>query len=571
MLLGFTPAALAFVLFKIPYEQKYRHFTIAKRGGGEREINAPMPQLKLLQARLAELLYECIKELEMVQPNRTRVTHGFQLGRSIITNAEQHRQRRYVLNLDLEDFFGSINFGRVRGFFHKDVSFELAEPVATTIAQIACWQNKLPQGSPCSPVISNLIGHIMDIRLLRLAKATKCRYTRYADDISFSTNACDFPSALAVRNADALHIWTLSDTLESAIQRAGFAVNHTKTRMQIKGSRQEATGLIVNEKVNVKAEYARQTRAMCHHLFSKGVYVLPAPVGETEKPDPTSNLAPLEGRLSHIHLVKNRTDLSVNEKKVREFKPPKSPAKLYGRFLFYKHFVAANCPVLVTEGPSDIIYLRIGLRARGEFFPRLCPNKNNSKFGFRFLNPSETLKELLDLGNGTSGIGKLIGSYKARLKKFEHKPLLSPVILIVDNDKGAKSVFDPANKMLNDIDPEASKISLDSEDSWHYLGENLYLIKIPHGGAKASRVIEDLLPSEWLETELNGKKFDPKKPHGDHNAFSKIAFAKGVIRANAAQIDFTKFDQLFTLIDSAIQHYAGIRAASQQALLKKSA
>ncbi|MFX7853813.1 reverse transcriptase domain-containing protein, partial [Acinetobacter baumannii] len=91
----------------------------------------------------------------------------------------------------------TINFGRVRGFFLKDKNFALHEKVATVIAQIACHDNKLPQGSPCSPVISNLIGHMMDIMLVRLASATGCSYSRYADDLTFSSNKGKFSSRVA--------------------------------------------------------------------------------------------------------------------------------------------------------------------------------------------------------------------------------------------------------------------------------------------------------------------------------------------------------------------------------------
>ena len=121
--------------------------------------------------------------------------------RSILTNATLHKRRRYVLNLDLEDFFPSITFGRIRGFFIKDKHFALQEKVATVIAQIACFNNELPQGSPCSPVLSNLIGHLLDTRLARFARLYKCTYSRYADDITFSTSRKDFPAELVARFA----------------------------------------------------------------------------------------------------------------------------------------------------------------------------------------------------------------------------------------------------------------------------------------------------------------------------------------------------------------------------------
>jgi hypothetical protein len=106
-----------------------------------------------------------------------------------------------VLNIDLEDFFGTVNLGRVRGFFIKERNFALKPRVATVLAQIACHDNALPQGSPCSPVISNLIGHVLDIQLSALARKTGCTYSRYADDITFSTNKQVFPPAIAKREA----------------------------------------------------------------------------------------------------------------------------------------------------------------------------------------------------------------------------------------------------------------------------------------------------------------------------------------------------------------------------------
>jgi len=184
-LLGFVPKGLAFALYKIPDDAKYREFSIPKKGGGQRKICAPNPRLGLVQRRLATRLYECVLEIEEKQPNRRRVTHGFQKGRSIITNADRHHSRRYVFNIDIQDFFQSINFGRVRGFFQKDSTFALNDEVATTIAQIACWQNGLPQGSPCSPVIANLVGHILDVKLLKLAKQARHIFLDERTKLSF--------------------------------------------------------------------------------------------------------------------------------------------------------------------------------------------------------------------------------------------------------------------------------------------------------------------------------------------------------------------------------------------------
>ena len=131
------------------------------------------------------------------------------------------------VNVDIQDFFPSINFGRVRGFFIKNSHFSLDTNVATVIAQIACHNNELPQGSPCSPIISNLIGHLLDIRMANLAKRAKCTYSRYADDLTFSTNKKDFPDSIAIMKDD--NNWVAGSRLIKEIEKVGFSLNTKKT------------------------------------------------------------------------------------------------------------------------------------------------------------------------------------------------------------------------------------------------------------------------------------------------------------------------------------------------------
>src|SRR6266571_406211 len=271
-LLQFQPKALAYILYKKPPLTKYTSFDIPKRGGGVREINAPSPELLLLQRRLSDLLQNCIEEINQSRKWKDDLAHGFKRHHLIITNAVKHQKRRYVFNIDLQDFFQTINFGRVRGFFIKYAYFMLHPKVATILAQIACHDNGLPQGAPCSPVISNLVGHVLDIRLCKLASADGCTYSRYADDITFSTNKPDFPASIASRAAGEAHKWEVGGKLEQAVVSAGFAINPIKTRMQYRSSRQAVTGLVVNRKVNIRAEYRRTVRAMAHRLFKTGSF-----------------------------------------------------------------------------------------------------------------------------------------------------------------------------------------------------------------------------------------------------------------------------------------------------------
>ena len=232
-LLNFRPKALSYILYKKPEAQKYTTFQIPKRNGGQRTIKAPVAGLKLAQRRLSDYLQDCVEEININRNRKDRAAHGFKRKRSIITNARQHRHRRYVFNIDLEEFFPSIHFGRVRGFLIKNRDFELHEDVATVIAQIACHENSLPQGSPCSPVLSNLVAHLLDIRLVSLASAAGCTYSRYADDITFSTNKKDFPADIAVPSGaeGESHMWVPGMELQNVIERAGFRIHATKTHL----------------------------------------------------------------------------------------------------------------------------------------------------------------------------------------------------------------------------------------------------------------------------------------------------------------------------------------------------
>jgi hypothetical protein len=171
LILGMKPGMLSNQLYRKPKVALYKKFEIPKRHGGTREILAPESDLKLLQHRLSNNLQDCFAEINAAHghaedENNQGISHGFKRYHTIMTNGRPHVGRRYVFNVDLHDFFGSINFGRVRGFFIKDKNFRLHPDVATVIAQIACHDNKLPQGSPCSPVISNLLGHSMDLPLV---------------------------------------------------------------------------------------------------------------------------------------------------------------------------------------------------------------------------------------------------------------------------------------------------------------------------------------------------------------------------------------------------------------------
>jgi RNA-directed DNA polymerase len=251
-------AQLTYLLFIAPREHKYKTFTISKRSGGLRNISAPTSSLKIIQQKLNQVL-------QVVYTPKQPV-HGFVSGKSIVTNAAVHAGQSFVFNLDLQDFFPSINFGRVRGLFMGN-PYDLPPAVATILAQICCHENGLPQGAPTSPAVANMICGQLDEQLQALARRHGCRYTRYADDITFSSSRIIFPPTIARFEYNTKYkktAWLVGVELRERIKKNGFAINPEKVRMQTKNQHQEVTGLVTNEFPNVSRRYVRQIRAMLH-------------------------------------------------------------------------------------------------------------------------------------------------------------------------------------------------------------------------------------------------------------------------------------------------------------------
>jgi len=557
-LLGYQPKGLSYIVYKLPPDKKYNKFTIEKTGGGEREICAPNEPLKTLQRRLANVLYACVDAIE-AEKQTASISHGFRRKHSIITNARRHKRRRFVLNLDLRDFFPAFNFGRVRGFFMNDSRFQFHEKVATLIAQIACHENTLPQGSPCSPIIADLIANILDARLVRLAKEHKVTYSRYADDITFSTNQKSFPDALAKPAAGEGSDWILSEPLTKAIENAGFAVNSDKTRMQFRDSRQLVTGLTVNDKVNIRPEYYRYARSMCHLVFQTGKYHRPLRVStegeEAEEPTMIQSLDPLEGILSHIHHVKDTID-GRDEPDKR--KSATAARKLYRRFLIFKKFVCLERPLVVCEGKTDSIYLKCALRKLAGSYPTLVEADGKTlKTKVSFFNYAGHSHSVLELGGGVGDLKFFFikNRYSKIINKFGYKPLKYPVIVLIDNDdgpKGAKGLFSVINKYFE------ISIDLKSTDPFYYITDNLYLVKTIENEASVKSCIEDCFQPALLKTKVKGKSFNPAKYGGATGGYSKYVFAEQVVKPNVDKINFDGFKPLLDRIAAAIENYKSL-------------
>lgn len=549
-LLNFKPAALSYILFKMDEETKYRNFEIPKKSGGTRSISAPAAQLKLLQRRLANLLQDCLDEIQKGTNSSRHLSHGFRRDHSIFTNAVRHKSKKFIFNIDIEDFFTRFNFGRVRGFFIKDLNFSLHEDVATSIAQIACHNNSLPQGAPSSPVITNLIFHITDLRLSSLSSKNRCTYTRYADDITFSTNSTYFPEEISIPTQAMFDEWAVGKKLADEIRKAGFSINFRKVRMQYPGSRMDVTGLSVNKIVNTKREYRLSTRAMVHRLIEGervrigGIEYDPGEPGELK-----AIKAKLGGRLAHIHHI-DRLRESFQTSQHHNFEKKKetlsSRGKTYQEFLLFSRFATAEKPIVICEGPTDSIYLKCALRSIGKKFPQLI-NENELKIDF--LSYSTTTANILHLSGGESPLNDFIDLYIKFISRENIKGLPNPVIILIDNDKGAKGIFKKTGNLLNR--------AIDGSDPFYRLKYNLYLVALPKISNKET-CIEDFFNSATRAITYNGKTFSASKEFDQSKHFGKKVFSEKVVKQNQDTINFTAFSAPLERLAAAIIDYESI-------------
>jgi len=565
-LLDFKASALAYILYKKDATTKYTTFEIQKRHGGVRKISAPSADLKLLQKRLSDLLLNCMDEINAEKKLEDRIAHGFKRGRSIITNAHGHRNRRFVFNVDLSDFFGSINFGRVRGFFINDKNFQLHKNIATILAQIACHENALPQGSPCSPVISNLIGHILDIHLTRLASKNGCTYSRYADDLTFSTNKPDFPTSIAQQSTTTnTHDWIPGKRLIHLIGLSGFQLNPIKTRMQYRDSRQEVTGLVVNEKINVRREYRHTVRAMVHHLFTKGCFhfahkstdengvsVVNIEAGNNDQ------LHGMLGFIDGIDQYNKNLSGKPNDTKDHSLTTKES---IYRRFLLYKEFFSTSCPILICEGKTDNVYLLHAIRSLAAAYPQLADIEADGsvKLKIRIYKYSDTSTgRILGMRGGTPGLSHFIRLYGREVKKFKAPGAQQPVILLVDNDAGAKE----KGKIYNTI-KDVGKIIVTGHEKYIPVLSNLYVVPTPLTPGNSQSAIEDFFDDAIKATLIGGKSFNQKNEFDTDVHYGKHVFAQKVVQPNANKIDFTGFNSILKNIVDVIDFHSKSVALEQ--------
>jgi retron-type reverse transcriptase len=266
--MGITVGAIRFLAFdrRTSTLTHYVRFRIPKKTGGERLISAPMPRLKQAQRWVLENILEKVDIHD--------AAHGFRVSRSIVTNAHPHVGAECIINIDLKDFFPTVNYKRVKGLFR---SLGYSEAAATIFALlcteadreevemdgkkyfVARGQRHLPQGSPASPAITNLLCRRLDRRLQKMAEDAGFTYTRYADDLTFSASGDD------LRN-----ICNVLRRSESIVAHEGFRIHPDKVRVLRRSRRQEVTGVVVNQRPAVSRDELRRFRAVLHQVEKDG-------------------------------------------------------------------------------------------------------------------------------------------------------------------------------------------------------------------------------------------------------------------------------------------------------------
>lgn len=236
---------------------EYIHFQLPKKRGGHRDIFAPTKALRHNQRRLNYFLQAYYL---LIKPDSVTgfVINPHYLGKTtnIVANAFSHVNKRNVLNIDLKDFFHSISAKRVFQLFESEY-FMLKRPIAVALALLTTYQQRLPVGAPTSPVISNFICLPLDAELERFCEDNDLSYTRYADDLTFSSH-------FDITTNEILDIINI-------IKGHGFRINEQKLRLKPSNRKQTVTGVVVNQRLNVDRKLLKKIRAMLFDLSTNGL------------------------------------------------------------------------------------------------------------------------------------------------------------------------------------------------------------------------------------------------------------------------------------------------------------
>lgn len=222
----------------------YRDFKVAKKNGGKRLISEPLPSLKEIQIWILRNILYKVPSSAFAKAYRPAIT--------LLENLRFHKKQPKVFTLDLENFFPSISFEAVENEFLK---LGYSKIVSKLLTRLCTRNGNLPQGAPTSPYLSNLIFKETDAVIAMYCKEHKIRYTRYADDMSFSG---DFDEN------------ELLSKVTETVGKIGLCINAKKTKLMTNGMRQTVTGVVVNEKPQVLFYKRNELRQALYYIQKFG-------------------------------------------------------------------------------------------------------------------------------------------------------------------------------------------------------------------------------------------------------------------------------------------------------------
>ncbi len=273
----------------------YEEYEISKKRGGKRTILSPDYQLKEVLRSLNHFLQSYYLWLK---PNEV---HGFvinpkylqQTNCTIVSNAKVHIGKKHILNIDLKNFFPNISAQQVKNLFTSSI-FQYNEQLAIAITLLTTYKAHLPTGSPTSPVISNFVCLTLDSQLSAFCQQNQLSYTRYADDLTFSSEHYISDE--------------INDNIKALIKHNGFEINTQKLHIQSAHRRQVVTGITVNEKVNVDRKLLKKIRAMLHDLAQNGVDAATKRHFKSNKIDCQRFTERLHGYINFVGQVRGKDD-----------------------------------------------------------------------------------------------------------------------------------------------------------------------------------------------------------------------------------------------------------------------
>lgn len=260
----------------------YRSFNVRKANGGNRRIDAPLPTALLAQ----RWILSNILEKKECHP----AAKAYVKGQSIRTNARFHRAQKYVLKVDVSNFFGSIKEYHIYEIFR---GFGYTKPVSTGLSKICCLNGSLPQGAATSGYLSNILLSEFDDQMLKFCRDRNLRYTRYADDIAISGDKIDRDEMI--------------EAISSLFKPLSLRINHGKTKLIPQSGRQKIAGVVVNDKLSVQKDYRRGIRQAHYFIMKHGIFGHARFVKEK---DPKALLERIIGQISHtLFIRKDDADL----------------------------------------------------------------------------------------------------------------------------------------------------------------------------------------------------------------------------------------------------------------------